>query len=297
MLDLNQWVGRSIIETERFDARIIRWLAAAFEDGDLLAPKPGDPVPAGWHWSLFAPVATQSGLGRDGHPRKGDFLPPVDQPRRMFAGARLHWHQPFLVDMQVTRESTIRSCERKSGRTGDMVFVMLAQRYSSEGATILEEEQDLVYRFDPGPDELQALAQHGERARALAGRAPDFERAGVQQRAIVADPVLLFRFSAATFNGHRIHYDREYAMGVEGYPGLVVHGPLLACLLLDHLKEVASPSTRLERFTFRAKRPTFDIAPFALHANTPDPQGQVALWSTNNLGEVAIDAQAQLVSP
>jgi len=295
MLDLNQWVGRSITESERFDARLVRWMAAAFEESDLLSPRPGHPVPAGWHWSLFAPVATQSGLGRDGHPRKGDFLPPVEQPRRMFAGARLKWHQPFQVDMMVTRESTIRSCERKSGRTGDMVFVTLVHRYSSEGQTILEEEQDLVYRFDPGPDEIEALARLGERARALAGNPPDFERAGAFQRSVMADPVLLFRYSAATFNGHRIHYDREYAMGVEGYPGLVVHGPLLATFLLEHLKRVVAPSARVERFSFRARRPTFDIAAFVLHGNAPDPDGKVELWSTNNVGELAIDAQAQVV--
>jgi 3-methylfumaryl-CoA hydratase len=294
MLDLNQWVGRSMTESERFDARIVRWMAAAFEASDLLSPRPGDRVPAGWHWALFAPVALQSWLGRDGHPKKGDFLPPVEQPRRMFAGARLNWHRPFEVDMMVTRESTIRSCERKSGRTGDMVFVTLVHRFSSEGVAILEEEQDLVYRFDPGADELQALARLGDRARALAGTAPEFERAGLHQRSVTADPVLLFRYSAATFNGHRIHYDREYAMGVEGYPGLVVHGPLLACFLLDHLARVVAPAAELERFSFRARRPTFDIAPFALHGNAPDGAGQVELWSTNNVGEVAVDARAQV---
>ena len=297
MLDLNQWVGKSVTESERFDARLVRWMAAAFEQADLLEPKAGDAVPAGWHWSLFAPVAPQSGLGRDGHPRKGDFLPPVEQPRRMFAGARLTWHRSFEVDMMVTRESTIRSCERKSGRTGDMVFVTLVHHYSSEGLTILEEEQDLVYRFDPGPDEIQALSLLGERARALAGNPPGFERSGTFQRSVMADPVLLFRYSAATFNGHRIHYDREYAMGVEGYPGLVVHGPLLATFLLDHLNRVVAPSAQIERFSFRARRPTFDIAPFVLHGNAADSEGRVELWSTNNVGELAIDAQAQLKTP
>jgi 3-methylfumaryl-CoA hydratase len=295
MLNLSDWVGRSMTETERFDARLIRWLAAALERETMAHPRPGDPVPAGWHWTLFAPVASQSGLGRDGHPQRGSFLPPVEQPRRMFAGARLQWHAPLRVDASITRESTIRSCERKSGRTGEMVFVTVAQRYSSEGVLLLEEEQDLVYRFDPGPDELRALAQLAERARA--GGLHAFERAGVHQRSLSVDPVVLFRYSAATFNGHRIHYDRDYATAVEGYPGLVVHGPLIATLLLDHLEQVVAPGAHIEGFSFRAKRPTFDIAAFALHADRPDPQGTVSLWSTNNVGEVALDAQARIASP
>jgi 3-methylfumaryl-CoA hydratase len=294
MLDLNQWVGRSISETERFDARLVRWLAAALERDACADPRPGDPVPDCWHWTLFAPVARQSGLGRDGHPKRGDFLPPVEQPRRMFAGSRLRWHQPLRVDALITRESTIASCERKSGRTGEMVFVTVQQRYLSEGALLLEEEQDLVYRFDAGPDEIKAMAEQAERARALKGAAPAFERTGAHHRVLSVDPVLLFRFSAATFNGHRIHYDRDYATSVEGYPGLVVHGPLLACLLIDHLDRTAAPGASLERFSFRARRPTFDIASFALHADAPDAEGKVALWSTNNLGEVGLDAQAVL---
>lgn len=294
MLDLSQWVGRSMTETERFDARLVRWLAAALERDSLSDPRPGDAVPACWHWALFAPAARQSGLGRDGHPKRGDFLPPVEQPRRMFAGSRLRWYQPLRVDALMTRESTIASCERKSGRTGEMVFVTVKQRYLSEGALLLEEEQDLVYRYDATPDEVRALAEQGERARALRGSAPAFERAGAHQRTLSVDPVLLFRYSAATFNGHRIHYDRDYATSVEGYPGLVVHGPLLACLLIDHLERTVAQGATVERFSFRARRPTFDIAPFALHADAPDQDGKVALWSTNNLGEVGLDAQAVL---
>jgi 3-methylfumaryl-CoA hydratase len=294
MLDLDPWIGRSITETERLDARLVRWLAATLERDELAEPRAGDAVPAGWHWTLFAPVARQSGLGRDGHPQKGDFLPPVEQPRRMFAGARLNWHRPFRVDMTVTRESTIKSCERKSGRTGDMVFVTVGQRYFSDGVLLLEEDQDLVYRFDPGPDEIKALQALGHRVRALAGQAPAFERGGAFQRSLSADPVMLFRFSAATFNGHRIHYDRDYATQVEGYPGLVVHGPLLACLLLDHVERTVAPGAALERFAFKAKRPTFDLSPFCLHGEAPDSQGTVALWSTNNVGEVAVDAQAEV---
>lgn len=208
----------------------------------------------------------------------------------MFAGARLRWHAPFRVDASITRESTILACERKSGRTGDMVFVTVGQRYSSDGVLLLEEEQDLVFRFDPGPDELRGLAELGARLRASS--AASFERAGVHQRVLSVDPVLLFRYSAATFNGHRIHYDRDYATTVEGYPGLVVHGPLIASLLLDHLECVLAPGATIEQFAFRAKRPTFDIAPFALHGNDPDAQGRVELWSTSNTGEIAVDAQA-----
>jgi 3-methylfumaryl-CoA hydratase len=292
MADFSAWIGRSRAETESIDARLVRWLAATLERPEWMQAQAGQPLPAGWHWMLFAPVAPQSGLGRDGHPaRTGDFLPPTTQPRRMWAGSRLVWHDRFQVGDVVTRTTTIRSAEEKSGRSGSMVFVTLAHRLEAGGRLIAEEEQDLVYRGDAGPDEVAALARLADRAR---GGQTAPEKTGHFHQTVTPDPVMLFRFSAATFNGHRIHYDREYASAVEGYPGLVVHGPLIASLLLSFVETVVAPGATVTQFDFRAKRPTFDITPFALHADAPDASGEFALWSTNNVGEVAVEARAKV---
>ena len=292
MADFSAWIGRSRAETESIDARLVRWLAATLERPDWMDAQAGQDLPAGWHWMLFAPVAAQSGLGRDGHPaRTGDFLPPTTQPRRMWAGSRLVWHQTFRVGDQVNRTTTIRKAEEKSGRSGSMVFVTLAHRLEAGGRLIADEEQDLVYRGDAAPEEVAALARLAERARS--GEAT-LEKTGRFHQAVTPDPVMLFRYSAATFNGHRIHYDRDYASTVEGYPGLVVHGPLIASLLLGFAETVVAPGATLTQFDFRAKRPTFDITPFALHADAPDASGEFALWSTNNVGEVAVEARARI---
>ena len=292
MADFSSYIGRSRAEVETIDARVIRWLAATFERSEHLNAQGGQQLPAGWHWMLFAPIASQSALGRDGHPaRTGDFLPPTTQPRRMWAGSRLVWHERFQVGDQVTRTSTIRSAEEKSGRSGTMVFVTLSHRLEARGRLIAEEDQDLVYRGDAGPDEVSALARLAERA--LAGPV-SAEKTGKFHQTVTPDPVMLFRFSAATFNGHRIHYDREYAKSVEGYPGLVVHGPLIASLLLGFIETTVAPGATIERFDFRAKRPTFDITPFALHADEPNADGEFAVWSTNNVGEVAVEARARI---
>lgn len=292
MTDLSAWVGRSRVESELIDARLVRWLAATLERPQWLETQAAQALPAGWHWLLFAPIVSMGKLGRDGHPaRSGDFLPPTEQPRRMWAGSRLIWHDRFHVGDLVTRTTTIASAQEKSGRSGSMVFVTLSHRLESGGRLVAEEEQDLVYRGDADTDEIAALARLAENA--LAGQTTPV-RTGAFMQPVNPDPVMLFRYSAATFNGHRIHYDREYAKSVEGYPGLVVHGPLIASQLLSFIETTVAPGAFLERFSFRAKRPTFDISPFALHADKPDGQGEFAIWSTNNVGEVAVEASAKV---
>jgi 3-methylfumaryl-CoA hydratase len=292
MVDFSAWVGRSRAESETLDARLARWLAATLERPEWLDARAGQALPSGWHWTLFAPIASMSGLGRDGHPaRTGDFLPPTEQPRRMWAGSRLTWHDRFKVGDTVTRTTTIRSAEEKSGRSGSMVFVTLSHRLAVGDRLVVEEEQDLVYRGDTGPDEVAALARLADQARS--GQVEP-ARSGVYTRKVDPDPVLLFRFSAATFNGHRIHYDREYARSVEGYPGLVVHGPLIASLLLSFIETDVAPGRFIQQFSFRAKRPTFDVSSFSLHADRPDASGEFSIWSTNNIGEVAVEATARV---
>jgi len=289
MQDLSSWVGREQRSTETLDARLVRWLAATLERSDLLDAREGAALPPAWHWAFFNAVEPMAALGRDGHPKKGGFLPPTAQPRRMWAGSRLHWHGPLRVGQAVERVSTILKCEAKRGRTGDMVLVTVGHRFRAGGAALLDEQHDIVYRDEASEEERRALA--GLAAQAHAGNV-QFERRGEIVREVTVGPVQMFRYSAVTFNGHRIHYDRDYARDVEGYPGLVVHGPLIATLLLEFLQAQVAPGRPVERFEFRALKPTFDIAPFALHAEPPAADGTVSLWSTNNVGAVGIQASA-----
>lgn len=289
MDDLSAWVGRSQRSTETVDARLVRWLAATLDRADLLDARDGATLPPAWHWAFFNAVEPISALGRDGHPRKGGFLPPTAQPRRMWAGSRLHWHGDLRVGQAVERASTILKCEAKRGRTGDMVLVTVGHQFRAGDALLLDEQHDIVYRDEASDLERRALAELAEQARA---GGVHYERQGEIVREVTVGPVQMFRYSAVTFNGHRIHYDRDYARETEGYPGLVVHGPLIATMLLEFLQAQVAPGRRVERFEFRAIKPTFDIAPFALHAAAPAADGSVSLWSTNNVGAVGMQATA-----
>ncbi len=288
---IEAWVGRSQSLTEVIHSVQVRQLAATLNDAQRLARPDSAPLPAAWHWAYFNPLEVQSRLGDDGHPRRGDFLPPVELPRRMWAGSRLNWTRAFSVGSTVTRHTRIDKVERKSGRSGDMVFVTLAHRYQDADGLLLEEEHDIVYRDWPTAAEKSALADLGARARAGEHA---FERTGARQQAVRADAVMLFRYSAATFNGHRIHYDADYCRDVEGYPGLVVHGPLIATLLLGFVENSLAPGGFVRSFRFRAKRPTFDIGSLHLHAQSGAPDKAFDVWSTNNIGEVGLDAQVEL---
>lgn len=288
---IEAWVGRSQSLTEVIHSVQVRQLAATLDDAQRLARPDSAPLPAAWHWAYFNPLEVQSRLGDDGHPRRGDFLPPVELPRRMWAGSRLNWTRAISVGSTVTRRTRIDKVERKSGRSGDMVFVTLAHQYQDADGLLLDEEHDIVYRDWPTAAEKSALADLGARARA---GEHVFERTGARQQAVRADAVMLFRYSAATFNGHRIHYDADYCRGVEGYPGLVVHGPLIATLLLGFVENTLAPGNFVRSFRFRAKRPTFDIGSLHLHAQGGAPGKAFDVWSTNNVGEVGLDAQVEL---
>jgi 3-methylfumaryl-CoA hydratase len=289
MSDLSNWVGRTQRSTETIDARLVRWLAATLDRADLLDAHDGSALPPAWHWAFFNAVEPMSALGRDGHPKKGGFLPADTPPRRMWAGSRLRWHGDLRVGDALERTSTILKCEAKRGKSGDMVLVTVRHEYRARETLLLTDEHDIVYRDEAGEDERRALAELA--AQALRGE-PTYERQGEFVHKITVGPVQMFRYSAATFNGHRIHYDRDYARDIEGYPGLVVHGPLIATLLLEFLQAQVARGRAVERFEFRALRPTFDISPFALHASPPAADGTVALWSTNNVGAVAMQATA-----
>lgn len=274
---LLQWVGRTETQADDITAAPVRALSATL-DRDDPAPRPGMPLPPLSHWLYFLPMHMARDLGEDGHARRGGFLPPVPLPRRMWAGGRLRWElaNPLRVGEAATRISRIASVVPKRGRAGDLVFVTLAHEFHNANGLSMTEEHDIVYRGAPQPGE--------------AVPPPVAPATGASwQRELTPDDVLLFRYSALTFNGHRIHYDRQYVTGTEGYPGLVVHGPLVATLLLDLLRREA-PTARVRRFEFRALRPAYDGRVLRL-SGQPDENG-IALWAQDEEGWVTMNARA-----
>jgi len=273
------WVGRSEQHSDRMHGGALDALAATLDRDDPPA-RPGGDAPPLAHWLFFTPLARQSELGPDGHPRRGGFLPPIPLPRRMWAGGRLEFLQPLRVDDAITRTSRIASVDAKSGRSGRLAFVTVRHEIACPRGLAITEEHDIVYRDAPQP----AAAPPTPPA------APTDE---TFSRRIVPDPVLLFRYSALTFNGHRIHYDQRYVTEVEGYPGLIVHGPLIATLLLDLLRR-QRPAAAVKRFGFTAKSPLFDLHPFDVCGRFDDGGRGVALWARNHEGALAMSASAEL---
>ena len=274
---LRSWEGRTETLRDDITAAPVRNLAATLDRDDPL-PVAGTELPPLWHWLYFLPSARQSELGPDGHPKRGGFLPPVPLPRRMWAGGRFQWHAPLRVGDAVERTSRIVSVTHKAGRTGDLVFVLVRHEIANAQGLAITEEHDIVYRAAAQPGDPVPPPQAAPRD------AP-------WTREIVPDDVLLFRYSALTFNGHRIHYDRKYVTEVEGYPGLVVHGPLIATLLVD-LARRQRPDVRVRTFSFKAVRPTFDLHPFRVNGK-PAADGQGAqLWAQDHEGWLTMQAEA-----
>jgi len=278
---LQTWQDRTETRRDELTAAPLAGLSATL-DRDDAPPQAGTALAPLWHWLYFLPRPRQSELGPDGHPRRGGFLPPVPLPRRMWAGSRLRWEvgNPLRVGDTLQRDSRIGPVRHKAGRTGDLVFVAMHHRFHNTRGLALTEEHDIVYRAatrpgDPLPPPVPAPAD------------------AAWCRTIVPDDVLLFRYSALTFNGHRIHYDRRYATEVEGYPGLVVHGPLIATLLLDLLRR-ERPHAVVAGFEFRAVRPTFDLHPFSVHGRPSADGRSVELWAQDHEGWLTMQASAML---
>lgn len=271
---LTRWIGRMETAEEVLAPQPVAGISATL-DRDDPPPAAGDPLPPLWHWVYFTPKVRASQLGPDGHPRRGGFLPPVTLPRRTFAGARCTFHAPLRVGERVRCTSEITGVVEKTGRSGPLIFVTVRRAYHGAAGLALEEEQDLAYV--------------GEGAAIGAARAAGEVAAGPWRRRIEPDPVVLFRYSALTFNGHRIHYDRTYATEVEGYPGLVVHGPLVATWLLELVREHAGDRA-VAQFHFRARRPLFDTAPIELTGG-PEANGNgFRLAALTPEGAVAVEA-------
>ena len=278
---LRDWVGRTERRVDTVTAAPLAGLAATL-DRDDAEPLPGTPLAPLAHWLFFQPVARQSEIGADGHPRRGGFLPPVALPRRMWAGSRLTFHHALNVGDEMLRNSTITKVDAKTGRSGTLVFVTVRHEITSAAGLALTEEHDIVYRDHPVPGAAVAAPVQAPTDAAFSRR-------------IEPDPVLLFRYSALTFNAHRIHYDRPYATEVEGYPGLIVHGPLIATLLIDLVRREL-PAARIRGFEFKAASPLFDTHPFSVCGRLEGSEagGSVALWACNHEGALAMQARAEL---
>jgi 3-methylfumaryl-CoA hydratase len=230
--------------------RVDPWPAAAFA-GLIGAPEPplkdGDPLPPLWHWFTLLEHPSTAEVGVDGHPRQGHFLPPIPGRRRMFAGGRLTVAAPIPIGSLLHSRSQVANIALKSGRSGEMAFVTIRTELSADGQAVGVEEQDIVYRSEPEGTPIRRMPRPAEEV-----PAPE----GEWCTELATDPVLLFRFSALTYNGHRIHYDLPYATEAEGYPDLVIHGPLLALLALD-LPRVHAPERTVRSFDYRLIRPAF----------------------------------------
>jgi len=274
IVHLREWIGRTE-ETADEVTRVPAAALAATLDRDDPPPQAGDALPPLWHWLYFLPLHRQSDLAADGHAKRGGFLPPVPLPRRMWAGGRFEFYHPLRVGSAIERISWISDVTCKEGRSGPLVFVVVRHEIRDRESVALVEEQDIVYRGHSAttPPSATVPANH------------------VWERTIRPDDVLLFRYSALTFNAHRIHYDRRYATEVDGYAGLVVHGPLIATLLTDLLLRNL-PRANVTRFAFRAVSPIFDTEIFTV-GGVPD-RDTARLWAKNEHGGLAMEATANL---
>lgn len=272
---LQTWVGRTQEHTEVISAAHCNLLELTLDRTPTLDDQ--DPLPPLWHFITHLDSETLSNLGPDGHPKRGGFLPPVALPRRMWAGGRISFTGKIRLGDEVTKLSTVEKVEMKEGRTGSLCFVTVKHELLIDEEVRITEEQDLVYREDPAPDAPKPSPKP----------APDEAQFS---RTITPSEVMLFRYSALTFNSHRIHYDREYARNAEGYQGLVFHGPLTATLLAD--LAVRETGKRLASFSFRGLAPLFDDEPFTISGTREG--SELSLWASTPSGGLAMQASATI---
>jgi len=272
---LREWIGKKESQADIAAAWPVTALTATL-DRDDPDPVDGDAVPLGWHWLYFLEAKPASALGPDGHPKRGGFLPPVPLPRRMWAGGRIEFTRALRIGERLRRDSEIIAVEPKQGKSGSLVFVTVRHTVLASGQIAAVEEHDIVYREAARP----GSPPQGEPAPASAA----------WQRALTADPVLLFRFSALTFNGHRIHYDLDYCRNDENYPGLIVHGPLQTLLMLDLCRRHAPRPVR--RLDYRALLPVFHGERITVNGNPAADGAQAGLWTANAAGMRAMAGTA-----
>jgi 3-methylfumaryl-CoA hydratase len=272
---LRAWIGRTETDVDIASVKPAVLLAATLDHEEM--PREGDALPATWHWLYFLPAARQRDVGADGHPERGLFLPPVPLRRRMWAGSRIELRRPVRLGSTLQRRTTITEVSGKEGRSGPLVFLRLATEIACEGAVALVETRDIVFRDPPPPGSATP-------------ETPDAPDDAMWHEERTSDPVLLFRYSALTFNCHRIHYDWPYATEIERYPGVVVQGPLLATLLADALRR-RHADVRPAAITFRALSPLFAGEPFLI-AGKPIARGARA-WAATPQNRLAMSAEME----
>ena len=270
---LRQWIGRTETAVDTVSARLVAGYLAVLDDATPERAE-GDVAPLAIHWCLAPATRPMSQLGLDGHPQRGGLLPPVPLTHRMWAGGQIELHGRFHVGDVVTRQSTVRDVVLKTGRSGALCFVTVDHAFNGPQGLVLNERHDIVYRAPRNPNAPAPMIPQAPKAR--------------WSYSVMADPVLLFRYSAITFNGHRIHYDRDHAIKAEGYAGLVVHGPLQATMILEYAAKLraAPPKT----FKFRGISPLIDGAAFTVNAAERDDG--LHLWTAAADGRLCMEAQA-----
>lgn len=270
--DPSAWIGRSTTTTDTIGLERAEALWASLEAGDG-RPETGGPLPPLWHWLYFWDIAFRSELAADGHRKLGGFLPPLGPARRMWAGSRVTFHRPLLIGESASRTSTISDIKQKQGRSGGLTFVTVVHEIAGHEGPAITDEHDIVYR-EPAPDTAPSEQPAPRPAPEGADRSETW----------IADPVLLFRYSALTFNGHRIHYDAPYATETEGYPGLIVHGPLLATLMAGAAARHRGGAP-LAAFEFRAMSPVFSGD--RISVNIADTDEGADVWIRSAAGSYA----------
>ncbi len=270
--DYAAWIGRRITAADEATRWPVEALAATL-DVPNPAPRKGGEIPPGWHWLYFLEAKPASELGPDGHPKRGGFLPPVALPRRMWAGGRLAFHEPLRVGDELQRDSEIVAVSSKSGKTGALVFVTVRHTVTANGKLSVVEEHDIVYREAAKPGDAPVQARPAPVA-------------ATWRRDVIPDPVLLFRFSALTFNGHRIHYDVDYVREEEHYPGLIVHGPLQTMLMLELCR--ARNERPVKKLDYRAMHPIFHTERFTVSGNLQSGGARAEVWTANAAGAYAM---------
>lgn len=252
---------------------------ATFERPEV-PPADGEAIPPGWHIGYFLAMSPRSTLAADGLPTGSGVLPKIPLPRRMYAGTRLTFHSPIRVGDPLTRVTELTDLQVRQGSTGTLIFTTQTRRISTPRGLALTEDYDSAFR-----EEVAAGAKSGIPKR-------DEVPSGMPwRRTITTDPVSLFRFSAITFNPHRIHYDRPYATGTEGYPGLVVHGPYSQACLMDFIRD-HTPGRTMTSFTMRARAPLFDTDPFDLVGRPSEDGKGCEVWAVTPSGTIAMQATA-----
>ncbi|MFW1807451.1 MaoC/PaaZ C-terminal domain-containing protein [Acinetobacter ursingii] len=283
MNNFEAWIGKKEVYHDVCNDKPIGMMQALLNQYG----QPIDELPLLFHWLYFLPVVNQSELAEDGHPHKGSFLPPIPFPKRMWAGGRLKFHSPIRVNQQLRRESEILNVEFKQGRSGDLYFVTVQHSIFADDVLAIVEEHDIVYREATSNLQNKSSTQASEKP-----KAPEKSELPAKnysyKKSYPVTTTTLFRYSALTFNGHKIHYDRSYCTQVEGYPGLVVHGPLLATLLL-HFMTQEYPDKQVKSFEFRAVKPVFDFNEFYVCGDIQKQDGE--LWIEHVDGQTAMQAK------